>query len=60
MVAVFLLSYPFTLPNRSLQDMTREKLDLLPVIDRAAPTKIIGVVTSEGVAYAYEKAKNLR
>jgi Zn-dependent protease/CBS domain-containing protein len=40
--------------------MTREKLDLLPVVDRAAPTRIIGVVTSEGIAYAYEKAKNLR
>jgi Zn-dependent protease/CBS domain-containing protein len=40
--------------------MTREKIDLLPVVDRAAPTKVIGVVTSEGVAYAYEKAKNLR
>jgi Zn-dependent protease/CBS domain-containing protein len=40
--------------------MTREKIDLLPVVDRAAPTKIIGVVTSEGIAYAYEKAKNLR
>lgn len=40
--------------------MTREKLDLIPVVDRAAPTRVIGVVTSEGVAYAYEKAKNLR
>jgi Zn-dependent protease len=40
--------------------MSREKIDLLPVVDREAPTKIVGVVTSEGVAYAYEKAKALR
>jgi predicted transcriptional regulator len=40
--------------------MTREKIDLLPVVDRAVPTKILGVVTNEGVASAYEKAKNLR
>ncbi len=40
--------------------MSREKLDLVPVVDRQAPSKILGVLTSEGVAYAYEKAKNLR
>jgi CBS domain-containing protein len=40
--------------------MSREKIDLVPVVDREAPTKILGVVTSEGVAYAYEKAKALR
>ncbi len=40
--------------------MTREKIDLVPVVDREAPTKVVGVVTSEGVAYAYEKAKTLR
>jgi Zn-dependent protease/CBS domain-containing protein len=40
--------------------MAREKIDLLPVVDKTAPTKVVGVVTSEGVAYAYEKAKNLR
>lgn len=40
--------------------MTREKIDLLPVVNRAAPTKVVGVITSEGVAQAYEKAKNLR
>ena len=40
--------------------MTREKIDLLPVVDKEAPTKVIGVLTSEGVAYAYEKAKTLR
>ena len=40
--------------------MSREKLDLVAVVDRQAPSKVVGVVTSEGVAYAYEKAKNLR
>ncbi len=40
--------------------MTREKIDLIPVVDREAPTKVVGVVTSEGVAYAFEKAKALR
>jgi Zn-dependent protease/CBS domain-containing protein len=40
--------------------MTREKIDLIPVVDREAPTKVMGVLTSEGVAYAYEKAKALR
>jgi len=40
--------------------MSREKIDLVPVVDREAPTKVVGVLTSEGVAYAYEKAKALR
>jgi Zn-dependent protease/CBS domain-containing protein len=40
--------------------MSREKIDLVPVVDRQAPNKVVGVVTSEGVAYAYEKAKALR
>jgi Zn-dependent protease/CBS domain-containing protein len=40
--------------------MTREKIDLIPVVNREAPAKIMGVLTSEGVAYAYEKAKTLR
>lgn len=40
--------------------MNREKIDLIPVVEREAPTKVIGVLTSEGVAYAYEKAKTLR
>jgi Zn-dependent protease/CBS domain-containing protein len=40
--------------------MTREKIDLIPVVGRETPTKVVGVVTSEGVAYAYEKAKALR
>ncbi|MEM3623391.1 MAG: site-2 protease family protein [Candidatus Bathyarchaeia archaeon] len=40
--------------------MLREKIDLVPVVERETPGKVIGVVTSEGVAYAYEKAKALR
>lgn len=40
--------------------MGREKIDLVPVVDREAPNKVIGVVTSEGVAHAHEKAKALR
>ena len=40
--------------------MSREKIDLLPVVDREAPSKVVGVLTSEGVAYAHEKAKSLR
>ncbi len=40
--------------------MSREKIDLLPVFDRANPFMIMGVVTNEAVASAYEKAKNMR
>ncbi len=40
--------------------MTREKIDLIPVVDKAAPSKVIGVVTSESVSYAIEKSKGPR
>jgi Zn-dependent protease/CBS domain-containing protein len=40
--------------------MNREKIDLIPVVERERPSKVAGVITSEGVAYAYEKAKALR
>jgi len=40
--------------------MSREKMHLLPVVDREAPTKVVGVLTSESIAYAQEKAKSLR
>jgi len=40
--------------------MAREKVDLIPVVYREEPNKVAGVVTSEGVANAYEKAKALR
>lgn len=38
--------------------MMKEKIDLLPVVEKEAPSKVIGVLTSEAVASAYEKAKN--
>ncbi len=38
--------------------MTAEKIDLLPVVEKDAPAKVVGVLTSEAVANAYEKAKN--
>jgi Zn-dependent protease/CBS domain-containing protein len=40
--------------------MRREKTDLVPVVAREAPSKVVGVVTSESIAYAIEKAKTLR
>jgi Zn-dependent protease/CBS domain-containing protein len=40
--------------------MTKEKVDLVPVVAREDPNKVIGVVTSESIAYAVEKAKTLR
>jgi len=54
----------FVFPDESVLEaykiMIREKVDLVPVVDKEAPTKVIGVLTAEGVAYAYEKAKALR
>jgi CBS domain-containing protein len=38
--------------------MTKEKIDLLPVVEKEMPTKVVGVLTSETVAAAYEKARN--
>jgi Zn-dependent protease/CBS domain-containing protein len=38
--------------------MTKEKIDLLPVVEKDAPNKVVGVLTSEAVANAYEKAKS--
>jgi len=50
-------------PNESILEayktMSKEKIDLLPVVDKEAPAKVLGVVTIEGVAYAYQKAKTL-
>jgi Zn-dependent protease/predicted transcriptional regulator len=40
--------------------MLRYRIDVLPIIDRENPTKIVCVLTTEGVAAAIEKAKNLR
>jgi Zn-dependent protease/CBS domain-containing protein len=38
--------------------ITREKIDLIPVVDKQTPNKIVGVLTSEAIANAYEKSKN--
>ncbi|MGD6852137.1 MAG: M50 family metallopeptidase [Candidatus Bathyarchaeia archaeon] len=38
--------------------MIREKIDLIPVLDKHTPTKVVGVLTSEAISNAYEKAKN--
>jgi len=40
--------------------MIREGLDLVPVVTRDNSSKIIGVITSESITYAYEKSKSLR
>jgi Zn-dependent protease/predicted transcriptional regulator len=37
--------------------MVREKIDLMPVVERESPKKVVGVITSEGVARAYERAR---
>jgi Zn-dependent protease/CBS domain-containing protein len=38
--------------------MTRERIDLIPVVDKEMPAKLIGVLTSEAITNAYEKAKS--
>ncbi|MGA2682676.1 MAG: site-2 protease family protein [Candidatus Bathyarchaeia archaeon] len=38
--------------------MTKEKIDLMPVVEKDTSTKVVGVLTSEAVASAYEKAKS--
>jgi len=38
--------------------MLREKINLLPVVQRDDPTKVIGVLTSGAIANAYEQARN--
>ena len=38
--------------------MTRERIDLIPVVDRETPTKVVGVLTSECITSLYEEAKN--
>jgi Zn-dependent protease len=40
--------------------LVREKLDLMPVVNREETSKVIGILTSEGIASAYGKAKKLR
>jgi Zn-dependent protease/CBS domain-containing protein len=38
--------------------MIREKIDLIPVVDKKTPSKILGVLTSETIANAYEKSRS--
>jgi Zn-dependent protease/CBS domain-containing protein len=38
--------------------MTTEKIDLIPVVDKQTPSKIVGVLTSEAISNAYEKSKS--
>ncbi len=40
--------------------MTKERITVLPVVDKENPSKVTCVLTIEGVAAAYERAKNLR
>ena len=38
--------------------MIRERIDLIPVVDKENPTNIVGVLTSEAISNAYEKSKS--
>jgi hypothetical protein len=38
--------------------MTREKIDLIPVVSKEEPTKVVGVLTGDALMKAYEKARN--
>jgi Zn-dependent protease/CBS domain-containing protein len=38
--------------------MLREKIDVVPVVQRDNPSKVIGVLTSGAIANAYEQARN--
>ena len=50
-------TYPDEAVLEAYKLMTKEKIDLLPVVDRETPTKVVGVLTSEAIANAYEKAR---
>jgi Zn-dependent protease/CBS domain-containing protein len=51
-------TYPEEAVLEAYKLMTKEKIDLLPVVERETPTKVVGVLTSEAIANAYEKARN--
>jgi len=51
-------TYPDEAVFEAYKIMTKEKIDLLPVVERENPMKVVGVLTSETVASAYEKAKS--
>ncbi len=40
--------------------ISRQKIDLLPVVEKEKPLKVVGIVTSKSVADAYEKARAQR
>ena len=50
-------TYPDEAVFEAYKTMTKEKIDLLPVVDKQTPTKVVGVLTSEAVAKAYDKAR---
>ena len=35
-----------------------EHIDLIPVVKKENPTKVVGVITSEAIANAYDQARN--
>jgi len=53
-------AYPDEPVLEAYKRMMREKVDLIPVVDKENPGKIAGVITTTGISAAYEKAKNLR
>ena len=40
-------TYPDEAVFEAYKLMTKEKIDLLPVVEREMPTKVVGVLTSE-------------
>jgi Zn-dependent protease/predicted transcriptional regulator len=40
--------------------MMRERIDVMPIVERTDPTKVVCALTTEGLSAAFEKAKNLR
>jgi Zn-dependent protease/CBS domain-containing protein len=38
--------------------MIKEKMDLVPVVTKEEPLKVVGVLTNQAIANAYEKARN--
>ncbi|HUJ84354.1 MAG TPA: site-2 protease family protein [Candidatus Acidoferrales bacterium] len=50
-------TYPDEAVIEAYKIMSKEKIDLMPVVDKEAANRVVGVLTSEAVANAYEKAK---
>ena len=51
-------TYPDEAVIEAYKIMTKEKIDLLPVVDKESPTKVMGVLTSEAIMKAYDNARN--